>query len=59
MNMERLTGGAAVGAGLVVFYTHGENYSIEEIAAMATGLGAAITYVVSLAERFMGWAKLP
>ncbi len=55
MNLERLTGGAAVGAALVVLYTHGKEYSLEEIAAMATGLGAVVTYGANLVERFMKW----
>lgn len=50
MNMERLSGGAAAGAALAVFLTHGADYSIEEIAALATGFGAAITYLVKLGE---------
>ena len=53
MNLERLTGGAAVGAALVVLYTHGEEYTLEEIAAMAVGLGAVVTYVANLIEKFL------
>ena len=55
MNIERLTGGAAVGAAVVVWATHGREYNVEEIAAMALGLGAAITYVVNQIERVKNW----
>ena len=51
MNLEKLTGGAAVGAGIVVWVTHGGDFNIEEIAAMALGLGSAITYVISRLEK--------
>ena len=51
MNFEKLTGGAAVGAGIVVWLTHGGDFNIEEIAAMAVGLGSAITYVISRLEK--------
>lgn len=53
MNLEKLTGGAAVGAGVVVWMTHGGEFTLEEIAAMSLGLGSVITYVVSLVERFL------
>ena len=51
MNFEKLTGGAAVGAAVVVWATHGGGWSIEEVVPMAVGLGAAITYVVNFFER--------
>ncbi len=54
MNFEKLTGGAAVGAAVVVWVTHGRDFNIEEIAAMAMGLGATITYLVNLIERMLG-----
>ncbi len=55
MNLEKLTGGAAVGAGVVVWLTHGGEYNVEEVAAMSLGLGAAVTYAVSQVERLMKW----
>ena len=57
MNFEKLTGGAAVGAAVVVWLTHGGDWSIEEVAPMAAGLGAAITYVVNAVERLLGWDR--
>lgn len=51
MNLEKLTGGAAVGAGVVIWATHGREFAVEEVVAMAAGLGAVITYLVSLIER--------
>ena len=54
MNYEKLTGGAAVGAALVVWVTHGSTFAVEEIAIMAAGAGAAVTYLVGLAEEFIG-----
>ena len=53
MKFDKLTGGAAVGAGLVVWLTHGRDFNIEEVAAMAAGLGAVVTYAVNLFERFL------
>lgn len=53
MKLEKLTGGAAVGAAIVVWFTHGGDYTIEEIAALAVGLGSTVTYVVTLAERLL------
>ena len=55
MKLENLTGGAAVGAALVVWLTHGGDYSMEEIVAMSVGAGSVITYAVGLVERFIGW----
>lgn len=54
MKFEKLTGGAAVGAGVIVWATHGMDFSIEEVVTMAAGLGAVVTYIVNLVERFMG-----
>ena len=51
MNLEKLTGGTAVGAALVVWYTHGGDWTEVEIGALTAGAGAAITYVVRLAEK--------
>ena len=56
MNLEKLTGGAAVGAGIVVWLTHGRDFDVAEIAALSVGLGAAITYAVSRVERLMKWS---
>lgn len=57
MAFEKLTGGAAVGAAVVVWFTHGKEFSIEEIAALSVGLGSAITYVVGMIERALGTAR--
>ncbi len=51
MNLEKLTGGAAVGAGVVVWLTHSGDFTVEEIVAMSVGLGSAITYAVGVIER--------
>ncbi len=53
MKFEKLSGGAAVGAAVVVWFTHGADFTLEEIAALSIGLGAAVTYVVTLAERLL------
>ncbi len=53
MKLEKLSGGAAVGAAVVVWFTHGGDFTLEEIAALSLGLGASITYVVNLAERLL------
>lgn len=53
MNLEKLTGGAAVGAAVVVWATHGGEFDIAEVATMSVGLGAAITYVVNQVERLL------
>lgn len=50
MNMNKLTGGAAVGAAIVVFFAHGKDFTPEEIVAMSAGVGTAINYVVNLVE---------
>ena len=51
MKYESLTGGQAVGAALVVWLTHGGEWPVESIAAMAVGTGAAITYIAGWVER--------
>ncbi len=51
MNVPKLTGGTAAGAALVVFFTHGADYTLEEIAALTAGAGAAITYLITMLER--------
>ena len=53
MNNERLAGSMAVGAGVVVLFTHGSDYSVQEIAALSAGAGGLITYVVNLMNRFL------
>ena len=53
MNFEKLTGGAAVGAGVVVWFTHGLDFTVEEIAAMSVGLGAVVTYAAGMVERLI------
>lgn len=49
-----LTGGLAVGAAVAVLLTHGGDYSVEEIGALAAGLGTAINYMVKVLERVLG-----
>lgn len=54
MKFENLSGGAAVGAAIAVFFTHGDaTWGKEEVAVLAIGLGAAITYVVGAGERLV------
>lgn len=52
-NVQKLTGAAAVGTAVVVWATHGGDWSLEEIAALSAGAGSALAYVVKLVERFI------
>lgn len=56
MNVDsKLTGGAAVGAAIAVYLTHGGDYQFEEIAALSAGIGAAVTYLAAKIDRLMAW----
>lgn len=59
MPNTQLTGGMAVGLGVVVWLTHGGDWTPEQIGALSAGLGAAITYTVRMAERLLGFARNP
>lgn len=45
--------GVAVGAAVVAYITHDGGWSVEELAALTAGLGAAVTYVFRYVTRLL------
>lgn len=50
--LTNLSGAAAVGMALAVWYTHGGDWAEVEIGMLGAGMGAAIKYVVSWVDQF-------
>ncbi len=50
----KLTGGAAIGAALAVIYTHGFEYTVQEIMALGAGFGAIASYAGHLGDVLFG-----
>lgn len=57
MKPENLFGGQAVGGALAVLFTHGGAYEEWEIAVLAAGAGAAVTFAAETVRALLNLPK--
>lgn len=54
MQFDKLSGGMAVGAAIVIFLTHGKDFTLEETAILSAGVGTIVTYLAGIANKLLG-----
>lgn len=54
MQFDKLSGGMAVGAAIVILLAHGKDFTLEEITILSAGVGTVVTYLAGIANKLLG-----